>query len=152
MSSMALAQGYVRIDTVIRPYIQFDYQAWVDSGNPMYTGYSILSMYIPDSSGTERNHTIYGNLLQYNYIEGGSRHRGTDHLGTDRMRATLSRTRIRRPSPRRIPVPLRCLSTPSNKRGYSPSTCSTLRSMEPGSVAIHVLTDMFAPTPCTILM
>ena len=58
MSSMALAQGYVRIDTVIRPYIQFDYQAWVDSGNPMYTGYSILSMYIPDSSGTEREHTI----------------------------------------------------------------------------------------------
>ena len=72
MSSMALAQGYVRIDTVIRPYIQFDYQAWVDSGNPMYTGYSILSMYIPDSSGTERKHTIYGDLLQYNYIEGGA--------------------------------------------------------------------------------
>ena len=32
-AGMAAAQGYVRIDTVIRPYIEFDYQGWRDSGN-----------------------------------------------------------------------------------------------------------------------
>ncbi len=37
-AGMAAAQGYVRIDTVIRPYIEFDYQGWKDSGNPLLIG------------------------------------------------------------------------------------------------------------------
>jgi hypothetical protein len=71
MSGMALAQSYVRIDTVIRPYIQFDYMAWMDSGNPLIVAPKLLSYCYchPDSMWEE---DVAGDLLQYNYIEGGA--------------------------------------------------------------------------------
>ena len=34
MFAVVTAQGYVRIDTVIRPYIDLDYQSWIDSNMP----------------------------------------------------------------------------------------------------------------------
>ena len=71
VSSVVSAQGYVRIDTVIRPYIQFDYTAWIDSGNPMVTGGMDLQYYY-HTEDTFYIDGVAGDLLQYNYIEGGA--------------------------------------------------------------------------------
>ena len=71
MSATVLAQGYVRIDTVIRPYIQFDYRAWIDSGKPLGPTFSRLTYCYchPDSMWADY---VCGDLLQYNYLEDGA--------------------------------------------------------------------------------
>ena len=59
------AQGYVRIDTLIRPYIQFDYQSWMDSGNPLCFWTTQMSF---TYGGVETY--LDGDCVQYNYIDG----------------------------------------------------------------------------------
>ena len=80
-ATVATAQEYVRIDSVIRPYIHFDYQSWMDSGKPVHPSYSLLfyyawSNYADDthswSQDTCTKGCVLGDMLQYNYIEGGA--------------------------------------------------------------------------------
>ena len=78
LCTLGSAQHIVRIDTSIVPYIQFDYQAWLDS-NPnnrltwdlwwyqFYRG----SPQIPFDSELVATF-LYGDQIQYNYIEGGA--------------------------------------------------------------------------------
>lgn len=65
----AMAQGYVRIDTVLKPYYQFDGMAWIaDSNHPVIEPYSI-----PTLSPYSHFATHYGgDIVQYNYIPGGA--------------------------------------------------------------------------------
>lgn len=67
MFGMVSAQGYLRIDTVISPYIDLDYQAWMDSGKPLVIGISPLTF---EHYGVQNR--VYGDLVQYNYIAGGA--------------------------------------------------------------------------------
>lgn len=71
MTSMAAAQGYVRIDTLYKPYFDFDYEAWIsDSTHPLVTVRNI------DSRPLYRLPEGYAVLpypadrMEYNYIEG----------------------------------------------------------------------------------
>ena len=92
--SGAMGQNIVRIDTVLKPYIEFDYQGWLDSdpqhhpimtttGNVMhcYGGMPQIpfehikdSMRAANSSFTSYlyRRELSGEQIQYNYIEGGA--------------------------------------------------------------------------------
>ena len=67
MFAVVTAQGYVRIDTVIRPYIDLDYQSWIDSNMPLVIDHKIMSF---NHYGMEA--LVYGDQVQYNYIAGGA--------------------------------------------------------------------------------
>lgn len=79
--TVATAQEYVRIDTVIRPYIEFDYLSWMDSGKPLVISANWLTYYSWSNSAdavhswsqdTCSKAFVHGDMLQYNYIEGGA--------------------------------------------------------------------------------
>ncbi|MBR3435038.1 MAG: T9SS type A sorting domain-containing protein [Bacteroidales bacterium] len=76
MSTAVMAQEYVRIDTVIRPYIHFDHQAWTDSGKPLMIWAAQLSFDYNLSRGIPETRAELkvqpGDEVQYNYIEGGA--------------------------------------------------------------------------------
>ena len=59
------AQGYVRIDTVVTPYIEYDYQSRIDSAKPLW-----IFCQHPTINCNGRAESIEGDLLQYNYIDG----------------------------------------------------------------------------------
>lgn len=91
--SGAMGQNIVRIDTVLKPYIEFDYQGWLDSdpqhpleigpGGIMYCyggmpqipfehlDDSIRACW-PDPSYRLYRCMLSGEQIQYNYIEGGA--------------------------------------------------------------------------------
>ena len=79
LCTLGSAQHIVRIDTSIVPYIQFDYQAWLDE-NPNnrlspYWGHHQFyrgSPQIPFGREPVRSNCLYGDQIQYNYIEGGA--------------------------------------------------------------------------------
>ena len=59
------AQGYARIDTVVTPYIEYDYQSRIDSAKPLW-----IFCQHPTINCNGRAESIEGDLLQYNYIDG----------------------------------------------------------------------------------
>ncbi len=69
-------QSYLRIDSVMKTHIQFDYQSWVDtdSHHPLILDNDHLTYYISGPILPGDNHFKYfsGDLVQYNYIEGGA--------------------------------------------------------------------------------
>ena len=69
-------QSYLRIDSVMKTHIQFDYQSWVDtdSHHPLILDNDYLTYYISGPILPGDNHFKYfsGDLVQYNYIEGGA--------------------------------------------------------------------------------
>ena len=71
----AQAPRYVRIDTVYKPYFQFDYRTWLDTDNthPLYAGANTMSYPNRFSIDTlfirvDGSH-FQGDALQYNYVE-----------------------------------------------------------------------------------
>ena len=76
MTAMSVAQGYVRIDTVIRPYYQFDWESWLDSGKRLCINHHQLSFDYYYSMGIEdvrrSQRYVFGDQVQYNYIKGGA--------------------------------------------------------------------------------
>ena len=79
LCTLGSAQHIVRIDTSIVPYIQFDYQAWLDS-NPNHRLISEDWWYctykgspqIPFCRDSASVNYLHGDQIQYNYIEGGA--------------------------------------------------------------------------------
>lgn len=66
MVTASYAQGYVRIDTVIRPYIEFDYQGWMDADNPLLISWRGMSC----CAGGREHNTANFDQVQYNFIPG----------------------------------------------------------------------------------
>ena len=71
----AQAPRYVRIDTVYKPYFQFDYRTWLDTDNthPLIAGANTMSYPNRFSIDTlfirvDGSH-FQGDALQYNYVE-----------------------------------------------------------------------------------
>ena len=72
------AQHIVHIDTVLTPYFQFDYEDWLESDpfhkaclGSNYFGCYPGSPQVPLIRGGKAK-AIFGDQLQYNYIEGGA--------------------------------------------------------------------------------
>ena len=87
-------QHIVRVDTLIVPYFQFDYQGWVDSdphhilelgATPFHLYYGMPQ--IPFAVQGSTYITLTGEQVQYNYIEGGTNVHGIAvwyaHLGSN---------------------------------------------------------------------
>ena len=65
------AQGFVRIDTVYTPYFDFDYESWLaDSTHPLLTVQG--SLVLPPLLGHTTPLAVYGDRMEYNYIEDGA--------------------------------------------------------------------------------
>ncbi|MBR3725496.1 MAG: T9SS type A sorting domain-containing protein [Bacteroidales bacterium] len=66
---------YIRIDTVYKPYFQFDYRQWLDTDNTHPLGSMDFEFQVPFIGVHDDDTTIYystcyyGDALQYNYFE-----------------------------------------------------------------------------------
>ena len=68
----AQAPRYERIDTVMKPYFQFDYKAWIDTDatHPLAAGCESFYMPLRGIDGdVTLGRTIFGDILQYNYVD-----------------------------------------------------------------------------------
>lgn len=65
------AQGYVRVDTVYKPYYDFDYEEWLssDPDHPLQLNYGKVSIGNYNIIGS-RTRPVEGERLEYNYIDG----------------------------------------------------------------------------------
>lgn len=66
---------YIRIDTVYKPYFQFDYKQWIDTDNTHPLAANDVPFQVPQIFYQDDDTTIYapayyhGDALQYNYFE-----------------------------------------------------------------------------------
>ena len=65
------AQGYVRVDTVYKPYYDFDYEEWLssDPDHALQLNYGKVSIGNYNIIGS-RTRPVEGERLEYNYIDG----------------------------------------------------------------------------------
>ena len=65
---------YIRVDTLYRPYWQFDWRSWIDTDNthPLSTEWALFSLPYRDSLDPlnwTRPWVVWGDILQYNYVD-----------------------------------------------------------------------------------
>ena len=68
---------YIRIDTVYKPYFQFDYKAWIDTDSththPLLPSEAVFQVpqliYSDDDTNIYTDYNFIGDALQYNYFE-----------------------------------------------------------------------------------
>ena len=71
----AQAPRYVRIDTVYKPYFQFDYRTWLDTDNTHQLIAGASTMTYPNRFSIDTlfirvdGSFFQGDALQYNYVE-----------------------------------------------------------------------------------